>query len=78
MAAKGKKKTAKRAEAGQKSGFLSDRQRKVLLLVVLVMVALVPIIDVLRCRSACLPTIKTPYPEIACGYKCPWPWQGRK
>jgi len=46
--------------------------------VVLVMVALVPIIDVLRCRSACLPTIKTPYPEIACGYKCPWPWQGRK
>ncbi len=55
--------------------FLSDRQKKVFLIVVLMMIIAVPMINTLRCKAACLKRIKTPYPEIACKYECPWFWE---
>jgi hypothetical protein len=58
-----------------KKPFLSDRQRRVLLTVLILMFILVPLVDNLRCKAACLKRVKTPYPEIACKYECPWPWQ---
>lgn len=63
----------------QKKPFLSDRQKKVLLVIVIAMVFLVPVWNNLRCKAACLKKVKTPYPEIACKYECPWlwPWQQR-
>ena len=69
-------KSAKKAKSKiDKKPFLSDRQKKVLLTVVIVMFIAVPIVDNLRCKAACLKRVKTPYPEIACKYECPWPWQ---
>jgi len=58
-----------------KETFLSDRQKRALLIALIVMLIAVPIVDNLRCKAACLKRIKTPYPEIACKYECPWPWQ---
>jgi hypothetical protein len=69
-------KSVKKAKSNtDKKPFLSDRQRKVLLTVLIVMFVAVPIVDNLRCKAACLKRVKTPYPEIACKYECPWPWQ---
>jgi hypothetical protein len=59
----------------KKQPFLSDRQKKVLLAVLVLMFIAVPVVENFRCKSACLKRIKTPYPEIACRYECPWPWQ---
>ena len=63
---------------GDKKMFLSDRQKKVFLILLIAMFILVPAVDlfnVFRCKAACLKRIKTPYPEIACKYQCPWPWE---
>jgi hypothetical protein len=70
-------KKAKKAK-NDKKPLLSDRQRRVLLIVLVIMFIAVPIIDNLRCKAACLKRVKTPYPEIACRYECPWPWQKGK
>lgn len=45
-----------------------------LLLLLVVFISL----NVFRCRNACRARITTPYPEIACRYECPWPWQNAK
>ncbi|MBF0594221.1 MAG: hypothetical protein HQL22_04570 [Candidatus Omnitrophica bacterium] len=75
----GKKNNSKRDQkAEDKKPFLSDRQRKVFLIVILAMVVLVPIVDNFRCKASCLKRVKTPYPEIACKYQCPWPWERNK
>lgn len=55
--------------------FLSDRQKKVFLIAVLMIIIAVPMINTLRCKAKCLKRIKTPYPEIACQYECPWFWK---
>jgi hypothetical protein len=69
-------KSAKKSRVNSdKKPFLSDRQKKVLLTVIIVMFIAVPIVDNFRCKAACLKRVKTPYPEIACKYQCPWPWQ---
>jgi hypothetical protein len=65
-------------DKNDKKPLLSDRQRRVLLIVLVIMFIAVPIIDNLRCKAACLKRVKTPYPEIACRYECPWPWQKGK
>ena len=62
----------------ERKPLLSDRQKKVFLIVILAMFVLVPVVDVIRCKSACLKRVKTPYPEIACKYQCPWPWEKGK
>ena len=59
---------------GEKKPLFSDRQRKVFLVIVVAMFILVPVVDNFRCKAACLKRVKTPYPEIACKYECPWPW----
>jgi hypothetical protein len=72
------KKVKKVKDQSDKKPFLSDRQRKVLLIVLIVMFIAVPVIDNLRCKVKCLKRVKTPYPEIACRYECPWPWEKGK
>ncbi len=62
-------------EKTEKKPFLSDRQKRVLLGIIVFMFIAVPVVDNIRCKAACLKHVKTPYPEIACGYQCPWPWQ---
>ena len=70
------RKSAKKAKnQSNKEPFLSDRQKRALLIVLVVMLIAVPLVDNLRCKAACLKRVKTPYPEIACRYECPWPWQ---
>ncbi len=69
-----KRKEWKKDKAGRKP-LLSDRQKKVLLVILVVSFCAVPLIDTLRCKAACMKRVKTPYPEIACRYECPWPWQ---
>jgi hypothetical protein len=72
----GKKNNSKpRQDKEVKPPLFSDRQRKVFLIVILAMFILVPIIDNLRCKAQCLKRVKTPYPEIACKYECPWFWE---
>lgn len=66
---------AKRPKDEEKKPLLSDRQKKVFLLVIGLMLLLVPMVDNFRCKAACLKKVKTPYPEIACKYQCPWPWE---
>jgi hypothetical protein len=66
---------AEKQSKSQKKPFMSDRQKRVLLGVLVLLVLAVPVIDVLRCKAACMKRVKTPYPEIACRYECPWPWQ---
>ncbi len=71
----GKKNNSKTRQAPDpKKPLLSDRQRKIFLIVILAMFILVPVADNFRCKAACLKRVKTPYPEIACKYQCPWPW----
>ncbi len=65
----------RREEKAPRKPLLSDRQRKVVLAVLVIAVCAVPVIDILRCKAACMKRVKTPYPEIACRYECPWPWQ---
>ena len=60
---------------GQKKPLMSDRQKRVLLIVLVILLFTVPLADILRCKAACMKRVKTPYPEIACRYECPWPWQ---
>ena len=60
---------------GQKKPLMSDRQKRALLIVLVVLLFTVPVADILRCKAACMKRVKTPYPEIACRYECPWPWQ---
>ncbi len=74
MAQREKKRAAKQDKA-QKKPFLSDRQRQVLLGILVFLFIAVPVIDIFRCKAACMKRVKTPYPEIACRYECPWPWQ---
>jgi hypothetical protein len=69
-----RRKVSKQVRADKKP-FMSDRQKRVLLGVLVVLVLAVPIIDNFRCKAACMKRVKTPYPEIACRYECPWPWQ---
>jgi hypothetical protein len=69
-----RRKASKQVKADKKS-FMSDRQKRVLLGVLLLLILAVPIIDICRCKIACMKRVKTPYPEIACRYECPWPWQ---
>lgn len=71
-----KKSKGKTAKAEKKS-FLSDRQKKVLLVVLFAMLILVPMVNTFRCKAACLKRVKTPYPEVACKYECPWFWEKR-
>jgi hypothetical protein len=73
MANKQKKPAKQDKEA--KKPFMSDRQKKVLLGILVVLFISVPVVDILRCKAACMKRVKTPYPEIACRYECPWPWQ---
>ncbi len=79
----GREKNAKRMKdpknsKAEKKPLLSDRQKKVFLIVILAMFVLVPVADVIRCKAVCLKRVKTPYPEIACKYQCPWPWEKGK
>jgi hypothetical protein len=69
-----RRKSDKQAKAPKKP-FMSDRQKRVLLGVLVLLVLAVPTIDIFRCKAACMKRVKTPYPEIACRYECPWPWQ---
>ena len=69
-----KRKEWKKDKAVRKP-LLSDRQKKMLLVVLVVSFCAVPLIDTVRCKAACMKRVKTPYPEIACRYECPWPWQ---
>jgi len=69
-----RRKASKQARA-EKRPFMSDRQKRVLLGVLVLLVLAVPTIDIVRCKAACMKRVKTPYPEIACRYECPWPWQ---
>lgn len=55
--------------------FLSNRQKKVFLILVVLMILAVPMFNTFHCRAKCLKRVKTPYPEIACRYECPWFWQ---
>jgi hypothetical protein len=76
----GREKNAKRQKEkkggqAEKRPLLSARQKKVLLILIMAMFVLVPVVDVIRCKAACLKRVKTPYPEIACKYQCPWPWE---
>lgn len=73
-----KKKKQSKGDKSEKKPLLSDRQKRVLLMVILAMIIMVPIVDVIRCKSTCMKKVKTPYPEIACRYECPWPWQKGK
>ena len=66
---------ASKGSSAQKKPFMSDRQKRVLLGVLVLLVLAVPVVDILRCKAACMKRVKTPYPEIACRYECPWPWQ---
>lgn len=79
----GREKKAKRIKESkegkaERKPLLSDRQKKVLLIVILAMFVLVPVVEVIRCKAGCLKRVKTPYPEIACKYQCPWPWEKGK
>jgi hypothetical protein len=69
------KKSKKNKDTSDKKPFLSGRQKRVLLITLIVMFIAVPIIDNFRCKAKCLKRVKTPYPEIACKYECPWPWE---
>ena len=69
-----KKDRSSNSSKEKKKPFLSDRQWRVLMIVIVAMFILVPIADNFRCKAACLKRVKTPYPEIACKYECPWPW----
>ena len=70
----GKPAKGAKAAKSEKKPLFSDRQRKVLLIILVAMFILVPVVDNFRCKAACLKRVKTPYPEIACKYECPWPW----
>ncbi len=72
----GKKNNSKQKQplADARKPFLSDRQWRFLLIVVFGFIILAPVADNFRCKAACLKRVKTPYPEIACKYQCPWPW----
>lgn len=72
---KSKKKGKRRDAVEERKPLFSDRQRKIFLILIAAMLILVPVADNFRCKAACLKKVKTPYPEIACGYECPWPWQ---
>lgn len=74
MARKDKSNKEAKGSKDAKKPLFSDRQRSVLLIVIIAMFILVPVVDNFRCKAACLKRIKTPYPEIACKYECPWPW----
>ena len=71
----GHKKKEPKQNKVERKALLSDRQRKVLLIVLAVSLLAVPLVDNIRCKAACMKRVKTPYPEIACRYECPWPWQ---
>ena len=71
----GHRKKKPKSDKTARQPLLSDRQRHVLLIVLAALVLAVPVIDNIRCKTACMQRVKTPYPEIACGYECPWPWQ---
>ncbi len=64
-----------RQKNAQKRPLMSDRQKRVLLGILVLLLFTVPVVDILRCKAACMKRVKTPYPEIACRYECPWPWQ---
>jgi len=74
MSKKEKSAKASKRSKEEKKPFLSDRQKKVFLIVLVAMFIIVPVVDNFRCKAACLKRVKTPYPEIACKYECPWPW----
>jgi predicted nucleic acid-binding Zn ribbon protein len=44
-------------------------------LITIGLLALKPLKDAKECRSACMQRVKTPYPEVACKYECPMPWE---
>jgi hypothetical protein len=77
----GKKNNSKQ-KADVKPPFLSDRQKKIFFISVLALFVLVlvviPVADNFRCKAQCLKIVKTPYPEIACKYQCPWLWEKSK
>lgn len=64
----------KKKKVEQKT-FLSDRQKKILVIVTVVLLLAVPLGQTIRCKMACMKRVKTPYPEIACKYECPWFWE---
>jgi predicted nucleic acid-binding Zn ribbon protein len=47
-------------------------------LLLILLVLAIPIIDNTRCKTACMKRVKSPYPEIACRYECPLPWESRQ
>ncbi len=59
--------------------FLSSRQRVIFLAILIILICTVsvagPMVKAFYCKAACMKRVKTPYPEIACRYECPWPWQ---
>lgn len=72
----GKKNNSKQKQPKEeKKPLFSDRQRRTFIIIVAAMIILVPIAENIRCKSACLKRVKTPYPEIACKYECPWFWE---
>ena len=82
MVKKARKQRQDEKKSTGKKTFFSERQKKVLLFVLVVMLVAVPVIDMVRtnlhCKAECLKRKKTPYPEIACKYDCPWPWEKNK
>ena len=75
MMARKKNKKEERGPAAARKSLFSERQRRVLLVILVLLVLSVPVVDIVRCKSACMKRVKTPYPEIACRYECPWPWE---
>ena len=69
------RKKADKVSQEEKKPFMSDRQKSVLLILIIASFIAVPLVQIIRCKSACMKRVKTPYPEIACRYECPWPWQ---
>ena len=75
MARKDKAKKSKKSVEQAQRQLFSERQKRVLIIVIIAMFIMVPIVDNFRCKASCLKRIKTPYPEIACQFECPWPWE---
>ena len=67
------RRNAEREANADKKPFMSQRQKRMLLIVLVVLFCMVPFVEMFRCKAACMKRVKTPYPEIACGYECPWP-----
>jgi hypothetical protein len=59
MAKKDKKNKSSKSAGADKKAFFSQRQKTVLLFVLVAMFLAVPVVDNFRCKAACLKKVKT-------------------